>query len=330
MVAADGSIDRKVLGPRVFADPHEMKRLNDMVWPEIKRKVEEELSTYGPDDVVVMEAAVLIDAGWSDDASLVDEVWVTFIDTKEAVKRVVQRNHVTEEEAEKRVSSQLSNEVRLSRADVLLTTLFEKDVTVAMCQQAWEALQQRVKERKRSLSGMGVRERWEWVVKRLYGRKEAKAKGSRKSPINLSEEAGEEKDGDEEEEEETEWTPVKPKGPKRRGVKKEESADAEDGVVVKKEKAEPGTGVKVEGGGDDEVMEVSAVRVMSTESLIVKWWSVLPHSEAIDAVRAALFRLFDQQRPNMKYPEEVTQHPHKASPEQTHRCPLTDGLNVVC
>jgi dephospho-CoA kinase len=36
-VAEDGTINRRELGGIVFADSHRLKKLNDIVWPEISR-----------------------------------------------------------------------------------------------------------------------------------------------------------------------------------------------------------------------------------------------------------------------------------------------------
>ena len=44
LVAEDGSIDRRVLGGKVFGKPDELKRLTDIVWPGIRRLASEELS----------------------------------------------------------------------------------------------------------------------------------------------------------------------------------------------------------------------------------------------------------------------------------------------
>jgi dephospho-CoA kinase len=307
VLAADGSIDRKVLGPRVFKDPLEMQRLNVIVWPEIKRKAAEQVRAIPAGEVVVMEAAVLMEAGWSEDDSLVDEVWVTFVDKKEAIQRVVQRNHVSEDEAERRVSRQMANEERISKADVLLTTLFAKEVTQAMCKEAWEALQDRVTDRQRSLSGRGIRERWEWVVRRMYRRKPKKPVKAR---VNLTEddpaETKESKEDVDDEEDSPEWTPVKARGPRRRGVKTEameDDGDAATDVVVKKEEGDGAQSMEVD-AGNEEVVELPPASEL--DAVLVRWWSVLPHSEAIDELRTSLFRTFDQQRPQLLYPEEVS------------------------
>jgi len=53
-----------------------MARLNAIVWPSIKELALEEIRRMGEQEkksVVILEAAILLEAGWSD---LVEETWV--------------------------------------------------------------------------------------------------------------------------------------------------------------------------------------------------------------------------------------------------------------
>jgi dephospho-CoA kinase len=54
---------------------------------------------------VVLESAVLLDAGWED---LLDGIWVVRVPHNLAVERLVQYRNLTKEEAEKRIQSQKS------------------------------------------------------------------------------------------------------------------------------------------------------------------------------------------------------------------------------
>lgn len=118
IVAPDRTIDRKELGSKVFGNPEALKRLTDIVWPEIKRlaKIEiDEFERSGSNRPIVLEAAVLIEAGWQD---IVDEIWVVTVDKEIAIARATSRDGVTREAVEARISAQVSNEERLREADV--------------------------------------------------------------------------------------------------------------------------------------------------------------------------------------------------------------------
>ena len=119
ILTAEGEIDRRKLGSIVFADPAELARLNDIMHPLMARMVEDrkaELASAG-ETVAVVEAAVLFEAGWD---SLVDEVWTTYAPVHSVVQRLYERNGLSEEEARKRINSQMSVDERNRRSDVVV------------------------------------------------------------------------------------------------------------------------------------------------------------------------------------------------------------------
>ena len=119
ILLATGEIDRQKLGAIVFADPEQLTKLNQIMHPRMARMVAhriQELRDQGV-SVVVVEAALLFEAGWD---TLVDEVWVTDSDSDQVVFRLSARNGLEEQETRKRIDSQMSAEERLSRSDVVV------------------------------------------------------------------------------------------------------------------------------------------------------------------------------------------------------------------
>jgi dephospho-CoA kinase len=120
VLAADGKIDRKALGAKVFGKPAQLKTLTDIVWPAIGALAEDEIArarAAGIARVIVLEAAVLFEAGWHDKG---DEVWVVVVDRETAIARAMQRDHATRAMIESRIDAQLSNAERIARADVVI------------------------------------------------------------------------------------------------------------------------------------------------------------------------------------------------------------------
>ncbi len=139
IVADDGSIDRGKLGPKVFGHPDGMKRLTDIVWPGIRALAEAELArlaTAGT-EVAVLEAAVMIEAGWQD---LVDEVWVVAVSRDTARERLMARNNFPAEEADKRIDSQITNDERLKHADVLISNDCSMEAAARRVNRAWAGM----------------------------------------------------------------------------------------------------------------------------------------------------------------------------------------------
>lgn len=144
LVAPDGSIDRRVLGGKVFGRPDELKRLTDIVWPGIRKLASEALSEFeaAGNSLVVLEAAVMFEAGWED---LVDEVWVVVVEPDLAVQRLATRNGLDEAAARARIDSQLSNAERIGRSNVVITNNGTLDELEAGIQRAWDQLEQQLR-----------------------------------------------------------------------------------------------------------------------------------------------------------------------------------------
>ena len=112
-------IDRQKLGAIVFGDPDQLAKLNRIMHPRMARIVSEQLESLRVQGakVVVVEAALLFEAGWD---SLVDEVWATDSPVEAVIERLQARNGMSAEEVLKRIDSQMHNSERLSRAHVIV------------------------------------------------------------------------------------------------------------------------------------------------------------------------------------------------------------------
>ena len=114
-----GEIDRRALGGIVFSDPEEMAKLNAIMHPQMASIVTDRIDSLRGDGakVVVVEAAVLFEAGWE---TLVDEVWSTDSPVETVVQRLQAARGISPEEARKRIDSQMDREERLGRSDVVV------------------------------------------------------------------------------------------------------------------------------------------------------------------------------------------------------------------
>ncbi len=132
----DGQIDRRKLGGIVFSNPEEMAKLNAIMHPRMHAMMEErlrELEAKGA-QVAVLEAAILIEAGW---ISLVDEAWMLEVPEEVAVERIHQRNGLAEEEIRKRLRSQLSNEERAKHASEVIENTGDLEALRLRLEELW-------------------------------------------------------------------------------------------------------------------------------------------------------------------------------------------------
>ncbi|XP_063156813.1 bifunctional coenzyme A synthase [Candoia aspera] len=140
----DGTINRKMLGAKVFGDQEQLKQLNSIMWPVMAQMAKEKIEEAGRQGkaVCVLDAAMLLEAGW---AEMVHEVWTAIIPEDEAIRRIIARDGLSSEAAKLRVQSQTSNSQRVKQSHVILCTIWEPEITREMVEKAWALLQKRIK-----------------------------------------------------------------------------------------------------------------------------------------------------------------------------------------
>ena len=147
VVAADGSIDRKKLGPIVFSDPEKLARLNAITHPRMKDMMREKLAAAKASGtkVAVLEAALLFDAGWDD---LTDEVWVTVVDAETAARRASERSGIPVEQVLERIQkAQMASDERIRRSHAVIDTSGTLEDTRRRTLEAWLRVERKLSVR---------------------------------------------------------------------------------------------------------------------------------------------------------------------------------------
>lgn len=121
VIGADGLIDRRILGAKVFGKPEEMQRLGKAIGnirEAVDVVVDEWHATLSKADVAIMEAVSLIEAGYGE---FCHQVWLFATrDQDLARRRLMARNHFSEAEADQRLASQRPWQERELASDVVL------------------------------------------------------------------------------------------------------------------------------------------------------------------------------------------------------------------
>jgi dephospho-CoA kinase len=126
ILAPDRTIDRRKLGPIVFADPAALKRLNAIVHPKMFARMGEMVAAMrrgGETRPIVIEAAILIEANWQ---PLFDEIWLVTAARERVIERVERDRGLKPEQTEARIRAQLSDEERRKYA----TSVIRNDGTL--------------------------------------------------------------------------------------------------------------------------------------------------------------------------------------------------------
>ncbi len=115
-----GEIDRKKLGAKVFADSHELRALEEIVFPYIGQRIRKEIQDAGLRQearFIVLDAAVMLEAGWND---VCDKL--IFVDAPRALRleRVEKQRGWSEADLDSREALQMPLDEKCRRADVVI------------------------------------------------------------------------------------------------------------------------------------------------------------------------------------------------------------------
>lgn len=116
----NSEIDRKALAEIIFRDEKERERLNSIVHPmvlEEELKAIDEIRGKKPDAIVIMNVPLLIESGHF---NYCDRIVVVTVDEETHIKRLMDRDGFTREEAIRRISSQMPLSEKVKYADFVI------------------------------------------------------------------------------------------------------------------------------------------------------------------------------------------------------------------
>jgi len=139
ILGENDEIDRGKLAEVVFNKPGVLERLNGIMHPRMHQIVEQRIAALRVQGVgvVVLEAALLIEAGWTD---LVDQVWVVEASESSVIHRLCSKKGFTPEQAEARIKAQMPGSQRVKHADVVIDNNSDLDSLRKRIGELWPGL----------------------------------------------------------------------------------------------------------------------------------------------------------------------------------------------
>lgn len=113
----NGRVDRRVLAGIVFSDKTRLEDLNRISHKKIYELVCQSLERNRDRDLVVIDAALLLEAKFD---SLADKVVLVYCNEKVQLDRLMKRDSISSEDALKRIRSQMSQEDKKKMVDYLI------------------------------------------------------------------------------------------------------------------------------------------------------------------------------------------------------------------
>ncbi|KZE39834.1 dephospho-CoA kinase [Bhargavaea cecembensis] len=141
VILEDGTMDRAAVGERIFNDPAERKKLNDIMHPAIRKEMLRQRDGYFDRGAktVVMDIPLLFESRLQ---HYVDKILVVSVTEETQLKRLMERNGFSEKEARARISSQLPIPEKERGADAVIYnngTIGESEKQLDRILEAWNA-----------------------------------------------------------------------------------------------------------------------------------------------------------------------------------------------
>ena len=122
ILKGDGTLDRQQLGSLIFADQSKRELLNSLLHPYIISMQDQQLREWeaeDPNGIAVVDAALMIESGGF---KRFDKLIVVHCQPEVQIKRLMARDNLTREEAQKRIDAQMPQEAKQKFADYLIDT----------------------------------------------------------------------------------------------------------------------------------------------------------------------------------------------------------------
>jgi dephospho-CoA kinase len=122
ILSDDGTLDRKALGALVFADEQKRQRLNYLLHPFIIVRQDEILNDWEREDprgIGIVDAALMIESGGY---RRFDKLIVVHCRPEVQLERLMLRDKLSRDEAQRRIDSQMPQDEKQKFADYLIDT----------------------------------------------------------------------------------------------------------------------------------------------------------------------------------------------------------------
>lgn len=136
----NGTLNRAALGEYVFANPQAREILNGITHPRIVEEIAirlRQIADQNPLAVAVIDAPLLLEVGM---AAVVDEIWVTYVPEEIQIKRLMERDGLTWEQAQARLRAQMPVAEKTKAAHRVINTACSLEATKEQVLAWWKQI----------------------------------------------------------------------------------------------------------------------------------------------------------------------------------------------
>lgn len=123
-ILKDNEVNRVTLGKLVFENNENLKELNNIIHPQIRKNISEQIQVYKNEELVFVDVPLLFEAKFDD---LVEKIIVVSLDEKIQLERLMNRNSLSKEEALQRIKSQIPVREKEKLGDYVVDNSFTQE-----------------------------------------------------------------------------------------------------------------------------------------------------------------------------------------------------------
>lgn len=128
MLLPSGELNRKVLGELIFSDESARKKLNQLTHPAINKEMHQQIDEVKSkgQQLIFCDVPLLYESNMMEQF---DEVWVVYVPKDLQIERLISRDGIGFDEAEIKIASQISIEIKKKNADRVIFNMDSKETT---------------------------------------------------------------------------------------------------------------------------------------------------------------------------------------------------------
>lgn len=128
-----GHLDRKKLGDIVFNDATKRQQLDELLAPYLQAEIKRQIEQYQAEHaLVVVDIPLMYEKGYDE---WMDQVAVVYCTPDQQINRLMSRNHLTKEQAIRRIHSQLPIDIKKQMAEIVFDNSQTLEQTIKQVEQ---------------------------------------------------------------------------------------------------------------------------------------------------------------------------------------------------
>ena len=125
-ILKNNEVNRVTLGKLVFENKENLKELNNIIHPQIRKNISEQIQVHKNEKLLFVDVPLLFEAKFDD---LLEKIIVISLDEKIQLERLMNRNSLSKEEALQRIKSQIPVREKEKLGDYVVDNSFTQENT---------------------------------------------------------------------------------------------------------------------------------------------------------------------------------------------------------